>query len=104
MSMDPVYQPIYQQARNLQYQVHDTIDNHNHPSAVVLRNEMQHLVDDLETRKNPRDIENRIKTIQHTMLEARTQAHSFMDPSHADHFHRTYEQMRGQVRHFSDYS
>ncbi|HSW65827.1 MAG TPA: hypothetical protein VLI54_01650 [Bacillota bacterium] len=104
MSLDPLYQPLYQQARSLQNQVHDTIDNPNHPSALVLREQMQHLVDDIEVRKNPRDLENRIKTIQHSMLEARSQTHSFMDSSHADHFHRTYEQMRENVRRFSDYS
>ena len=104
MSIDPVYQPVYQQARDLQYQVHDAIDNHSHPAAQVLRTEMQHLVDDLEVRKNPRDIENRIKTIQHTMLQARSNPHSFINSSHADHFHHTYEQMRTTVRRFPDYS
>ncbi|HSX29660.1 MAG TPA: hypothetical protein VLE73_03815, partial [Candidatus Saccharimonadales bacterium] len=74
--IDPVYDPVYKQARDLQFQVHDSIDNQNHPSAMVLKNEMQHLVDELEQRKNPRDIENRIKAIQHSMLEARSQTHS----------------------------
>lgn len=102
--LDPEYHPLYEQARQLQFHVHDAIDDQNHPSAIVLKNEMQHLMDDLEVRKNPRDIENRIKTIQHSMLEARSNPHGFMDSSHADHFHRTYEQMRGQVRRFNDYS
>lgn len=104
MSIDPAYQPIYQQARDLQFHVHDAIGNQNHPSAVALRQEMQHLVDDIEVRKNPRDIENRIKTIQHSMLEARTNPNSFMNQEHADHFHRTYETMRLNVRNFHDYS
>jgi hypothetical protein len=103
MSIDPQYQPLYQQARDLQFQVHDALDDPQHPTAFALRQEMQHLVDDIEVRKNPRDIENRIKTIQHTMMEARTQPHSFMDPSHADYFHHTYEQIRENVRRFSDY-
>lgn len=103
MSLDPSYQPLYHQVRDLQFQVHDALDNPNHPSATVLRNEMQHLMDDIEVRRSPRDIENRIKTIQHSMLEARSQPHSFMDSSHADHFHRTFEQMRLGMRHFSDY-
>jgi hypothetical protein len=60
MSLDPSYQPIYQQARELQFHVHDAMDNPNHPSAFVLKQEMQHLVDDLEVRKKPRDIEKRI--------------------------------------------
>jgi hypothetical protein len=104
MSIDPIYEPVYKQARELQFHVHDAIDDHNHPTAHLLRQEMQHLMDDIEVRKNPHDLEDRIKTIQHTMLEARTQPHSFMSSEHADHFHRTYEQMRQNVRRFNDYS
>ncbi|HSX31854.1 MAG TPA: hypothetical protein VLF43_01205 [Candidatus Saccharimonadales bacterium] len=104
MSLDAQYQPLYDQAKQLQFHVHDAIDDHNHPSAVALRNELKHLEDDLQGRKNPRDIENRIKTIQHSMLEARSNPNSFMNSEHADHFHRTYEQMRENVRRFNDYS
>jgi hypothetical protein len=103
MSIDPQYQPIYQQARTLQNQVHDAIDDHNHPAAHVLRQEMQHLVDDIEVRKNPHDLEDRIKIIQHTMLEARSNPHTFIDSSHADHFHHSYEHLRQNVRTFHDY-
>ncbi|HJQ09380.1 MAG TPA: hypothetical protein VJ836_07940 [Candidatus Saccharimonadales bacterium] len=104
MGLDPTYEPIYRQARDLQFKVHDALDDPHHPSAVVLRQEMQHLVDDLEVRKNPRDIENRIKTIQHTMLQTRYQPSPIMNVEHADHFHRTYDQMRMHVRRFKDYS
>jgi hypothetical protein len=104
MSIDPQYQPLYNQHRDLRYQVQDALDDPNHPSAHLLHNEMQHLEDELEQRKNPRDIENRIKTIQHTLLEARSQPHSFMSFEHADHFHRTYEDMRRSVREFHNYS
>lgn len=104
MSIDPTYRPLYEQVKDLRFKVHDALDDHNHPAAVVLRNEMQHLEDDIEVRKNPRDLENRIKVIQHTLLEARSQPHSFMNSEHADHFHRTYEQMRMHVRSFNDYS
>lgn len=104
MGIDPSYQPIYNQVRDLQYKVHDALDDPNHPSAHVLRNEMKSLETDLEVRKNPRDIENRIKTIQHTLLEARSNPNSWMSFGDADHFHRTYEDMRRSVRDFHDYS
>lgn len=103
MSMDPHYQSIYNQVRDLQFQVHDAMDNPNHPTAHVLRNEIQELHEDLEKHKNPRDLENRIKTIQHGMLEARSQQNSFMSIPDADHFHRTFEDMRMNIRKFPNY-
>jgi|SRR6185369_17059579 len=104
MSLSREYQPLYQQAQALQHQVYDALDNHNHPQAVVLRNEMQRLVDDVQVQKNPRDIENRLRTIQHVMHEARSnQNNGFMNFEHADHFHQTFEQMGRSMRHFSDY-
>jgi hypothetical protein len=103
MGLDPSYQPLYQQARDLQFQVHDALDDPNHPTAFVLKQEMQHLMDDIEVQRNPRDLENRIKIIQHSMLEARTNPNSFMDSQHADYFHHNYEQMRQNVRRFSNY-
>lgn len=102
--IDPSYQPIYKRAIELQNQVHDAMGDPNHPSAFALRQEIQHLADDLEVRKNPHDIEDRIKTIQHTMLQARNQPHSFINVEHADYFHHSYEQMRLNVRRFHDYS
>jgi hypothetical protein len=104
MSLDPAYKSMYDQARDLQFQVHDALDDPNHPSAHVLRAEMQHLENELEQGKHPRDIENRIKTIQHTMLEARSNPNSFMSFGDADRFHHNYEDMRQSVRKFSNYS
>jgi hypothetical protein len=104
MAIDPSYQPLYQQARNLQFQLHDALGTNAHPTASAMRNEMQHLVDDLEVKKNPRDIENRIKTIQHQMLQARNDGTNLMTYEHTDHFHDSYEQMRQDVRRLSAYN
>jgi hypothetical protein len=104
MSVDPRYHDLHDQVHQLEFHIHDAIGNHEHPSAQLLRNEMRHLQDDLETHKNPRDLENRIKVIQHTLLEARNTPNSYMNVDHADHFYRTYEDMRRNVREFNDYS
>ena len=104
MHIDPTYQPFYNQARQLQFQLHDALGNAEHPAAHAMRTEMQHLVDDLEVHKNPRDIENRIKTLQRQMLEVRSQNHSFMNYEHADHFHDNFDRMRQDVRRLSTYN
>lgn len=104
MSMDPRYHELHDQVHQLEFQVHDAIGDHSHPYAQALSNEIRHLQDDLETHKNPRDLENRIKTIQHGLLQARNTPNSYMNVDHADHFYRTYEDMRRHVRGFNDYS
>jgi hypothetical protein len=104
MNIDPVYQPLYQQARTLQYQFHDAVGTTDHPTVAVLRQEMQHLVDDLEVKKNPRDIENRIKVIQHQITEVQNQGTPIMSYEHTDHFNRSYEDMRRDVRRLSAYN
>lgn len=104
MSIDPTYQPFYEQARTLQNQFHDAVGANEHPSVSALRQEMRHLEDDLEIRKNPRDIENRIKTIQHQMLEVRNQGEHIMSYEHTDHFNRSYEDMRRDVRRLTSYN
>lgn len=105
MSIDPQYQPIYNQVKQLRFQVHDAIDNHNHPSAQFVKRELQHLEDDIEMHKNPRDLENRVKAIEHTFLEARSNPNnSFMSFPDADHFHHTWEDMRHDIRNWHNYS
>ncbi len=101
--MQQYYQPLYQRARDLQFKVHDAMGDQNHPMARTLRNEVQHLTDDLEMQKNPRDIENRIKTIQHTLLESQNTSGSVMNVDHSANLHRNYELMRVDVRRLPHY-
>ncbi|HEX7963702.1 MAG TPA: hypothetical protein VF466_03860 [Candidatus Saccharimonadales bacterium] len=102
--IDPTYQPFYDRARQLQYQLHDAIGGTANPQAFAMRQEMQHLVNDLEVKKNPRDIENRIATLQRQVLQARSQPDSFMSYEHIDHFHDNFDQMRQDVRRLSAYN
>ncbi|HUS26542.1 MAG TPA: hypothetical protein VMY99_04320 [Nevskiaceae bacterium] len=104
MSIEPEYQPIYKRARDLQYQFHDALGDSNHPMAHTMRQEVQHLVDDIEMHKNPRDLENRIKAIQHQVLEVQSQGNRIMNYEHTNYLHHNYEQMRRDLRRFSNYS
>lgn len=104
MSLDHSYEALYKKAHELQFKVHDAIDDHHHPTAQTLKHELEHLEHDIEQSKSPRDIENRVKSIQHAMLEARSQQRGFMSIDDADHFHRTYEDMRRTVRDHPRYS
>lgn len=101
--MDDEYQPMFKQAQDLQYKIHDALDNPHHPAAIALRSEAIKLQSDLELRRNPRDIETRINAMQHTLSEARNQPKPYMSFDHINDFHGHLQQMRENVRKFSDY-
>lgn len=101
--MDPNYKPIYQKAQSLEHQVYDAIDDHNHPTVRVMRNEMRALMDDMESNKNPRSVENRVQVIQRQLNQLRAQGDQAMDYGHIDHFHRNFEDMRQDLRRFKNY-
>ena len=103
MGINPQYQPIYNQAKDLQYKFHDFLGQTN-PTAHVLHSEMKSLVNDIELGKNPRDIENRIRVVQNQMAQVQHQGQPLMSYEHADYFHHNFEQMRQQVRHFGNYN
>jgi hypothetical protein len=101
--MDQHYHPVYQQAVNLRNQYHDVVDNPNHPMAHILQREIHDLVEDMEKNKNPRTLENRVKTIQRQLLETRMQGDDILSSNHVDYFHHNYEQMRNNIRRFPHY-
>jgi hypothetical protein len=101
--MDPNYRPIYQKVQNLEHQVYDAVDDHNNPMIHVVRNEMRSLMDDMETNKHPRSVEDRVKTIKHQLIQLRAQGDQAMDYGHIDHFHRTFETVRQDLRRFHNY-
>jgi hypothetical protein len=81
--MDSHYQPIYKQAAALQHNFHDyTHTSAYDPTAKVLRNEIHHLTNDLAAGKNPRTIENRLRTIN-TQLKRSQMANPAAMPGQA---------------------
>lgn len=101
--IDPGYQQMYRQASDLKYQMHDAIDQPNHPMAHIMRREIDALMDDMETGKQPRSVESRIKMIQNQLTQMRMQGGQVMSYNDVDHFHRTYQQMRNDLRKFHNY-
>ncbi len=101
---DPMYQPLYDHAMDLQYKFHDfSGGNENHPQSQVLQHEIHQLVQDIAVQRNPHTIEDRIKTIQRQLSEQRHTADPVMHYDHADYMHKSYEQMRQGMRKFNNY-
>lgn len=101
--MDQYYHPLYEHVTELQNRFHDTVSDRSHPMASVLDREMHNLRTDLQTTKNPRTIEDRIKVIQHQLLEMKVQGTDLMSHDHVDYLHHGYEQARQNVRQFPHY-
>jgi hypothetical protein len=101
--MQQYYQPLYQQARDLQFRVHDVMSDPNHPLAQGLRTEVQKLTDDLNEQKNPHDIENRIQIIQHSLMQAQNNRENYMNVDHSTAMYHNFENLRLNVRRMPHY-
>lgn len=104
MGMDPRYKQLHDQIKQHEFHVHDAIGDPNDRTAQALNNEIRMLLSDLETGKNPHDLEDRVKNIQSYLLQARSHQNSYMNIEHADRFYRDYEDIRRHIREFHDYS
>ena len=100
---DDQYHPLYQEAVNLQYKFHDFTAGSTHPEVRILQNEIHQLVEDIEVKKNPRTIEDRIKTIQRQLDQTQHQADPAIHFQNHSYMHDNFEQMRQQMQHFDNY-
>lgn len=98
--MDPHYHDLRQHALQLRDQLNDRLDDRNHPMAHILQHESNQLVEDIESQKNPRALEDRIKTIQRQLhgLRYEQPGHSVMDHGDLESLHHAYEHQREMVR------
>lgn len=101
--VDSLYEPYWHEAMQLKAHTHDMIRDHNNPMARVLHYETSQLVEDIEMNRQPRAIEDRIKQIQHQLVQARTQGEEVMNYSHSEGLHRSYTHMRERVRRLPHY-
>ena len=101
--MGSIYDDYYNQAFELQHHFHDIVDDHDHPQAVVLRHEITQLAEDMKSEKHPRDLEARLKTIDHQLLQARTHGEQVMTYQNLEDLQHRYHRLREQVRKMPNY-
>jgi len=101
--MDDQYNALLKQVVDLQYKIHDATDRPDQPLAQTLRKDLQDLVADAKTKRNPRDIESRLQTIEHHIQDTHNQAEPFISMQDANHFTRVLEEIRMHVRQFENY-
>lgn len=101
---DAQYQALHKQATDLNYKVHDMIGgDSSHPHAAALQREVRELMEDIEVRKMPRTIEDRVKTIQRQLKQAQVQQHSYLSYNEFDYLHDNYEHIRRGLQQWHNY-
>lgn len=101
--MDKYWEDYRKKAKDLEYRVHDLIDDHNHPEARVVKEEFRRLTEDFEQKRNPRSIEARMQTIQRQLHQAQNSPNRYMDVRHAVDLHHNIEHMRVDMRKWPHY-
>lgn len=87
---------LYREVVAFQRRTNDFIDDLNIPAGRSLQQEVQRLEDDVQTRKNPRSIEDRVKNIIR-MLEPAAESGA-MSPGHADELKDQCEDFRRDLQ------
>lgn len=101
--MDQTYAPIYKQAVNLQNQFRDWLDDSNQPAARSLTNDIQRLVDEIESSKNPHSLEDRIRQIQRQLQDVQRQTPPCIGHGHSESLCDSFEQVRMSLRQLPNY-
>lgn len=96
--MNDQYKEIRKQADDLKFTLRDKLDNREHPLAQSLERETEQLVQDVESEKKPRNIEDRVKQIQRLLMQARDQGEAILDPGDGQALYHEYERLRDDIR------
>jgi len=103
MGVQPAFEHLYHEIEDLEHRVHDSMDKPQDHMAEDLHRQIIALQDDIESSRNPRDLENRMKQIQSLLDRARHTPDSYMSISDADRYWRIFEQLRLSLRKFPNY-
>jgi hypothetical protein len=95
------YHIAHEQAEQLARSVKDLLDDK--AAGHELIHETHQLAEDLEVKKKPRSIEDRVKTIIAMFKSIRREGDAVMDFRHVDYFIKSYEQLRQMLRAFGNY-
>lgn len=88
---------LRQQVINMQRRVNDSLDKPGDPAAGRLKAEIQGLEDDLQSRKNPITVEERVKRIIN-ILQGDARRAQIMNIEHLESFRQWFEGLRQSLR------
>jgi hypothetical protein len=101
--MTSIYDDYYHQAFDLKNHFHDTVDDHEHPQAINLKREIDELTEDFKSEKNPHHLDDRLKTIDHELLQAQTNPQPIMSYQNIEDLKHRFRRLRDGVRKLPNY-
>ena len=101
--MEPNYFLIYEQAAAGASKFYGMLDRPRHPMAMLIRKEIGLLTHEVRASKGPRSLEDRIKTIQGYLIQARQKGYEIMRIDENIALHQHYEQLRRELRKLDRY-
>lgn len=90
-------EPLRQQVIATQRRIEDMLDKPGDPAAARLKLEIKGLEDDLQAKKNPITVEDRVKRIIH-LLDGPAKSNRIMNYEHIDMFKHWFEGVRESLR------
>ncbi len=101
--MSSVYDEYYNQSLDLQHHVQDIVDDHSHPQAQVLMNNMKQLTAAFKEQKDPRHMDEKLKNLERGITQIREQGEKVMSHQDADNLEHRFRRLRENVRSMPNY-
>ena len=101
--MDEHYKEVRHHAADYENQIKNLLDDKSDPIGRGLLEKSRLLVSEVEAKRKPRQLENRIKEILHLLHEAKEMGEAIMDQRHISFLHHSYEHLGLQLRKFDNY-
>jgi hypothetical protein len=101
--MDQAYKQIRQQADRLHHKTEAMIDDRSHPMAEAISRECRNVLEDIESGRGPRTIEDRIKRLQQQFEQLKDRPTPAISTNDADTLQDEYEHLRRAVRSLPNY-
>jgi hypothetical protein len=101
--MNPAYKSARQLADRLHHRTESMIDDRSHLMAASISKEARAVLEDIESNKGPRTVEDRIKRLQQQLERLKDSPTPAITPADADHLQDEYEDLRGELRRMPNY-
>lgn len=96
--MDQEYKQLRHHAGDYENQIKNLLDDKTHSIGRSLLDEAKKLVSEIDAKRGPRQLENRVKTLLRLLHEAKGMGEQIMDQRHITMLHHGYEHMLMALR------
>lgn len=99
--MNPEYQRLYEEAKQLFFHLNDVVDDKS--AAGTLLSNAKNVMEEFEMSKNPHSIEDIVKGLVADFQQLERTSAPVMEQQHYGDFINGYENLRQQIRGLSNY-